>query len=254
MGRELSHPELQEVLGAFALDAVDDDERQVVEAHLVTCGQCRQEVAEHREVAAAMAEGWMPAPDGLWDQIAGSLVESPPAMRPIADFEAARQRRDRRRGLAGPLRAVAAVGVAAAVAVVGVLGYKIVDTSERVNDFAAQLEGDVERAAEAAARRPDARLVTLTSPAGELSADAVLLKDGSGYLFNTNLPSLPADRTYQLWAVVGANKISVGVLGPEAGPAAFHTSGDVAALAITEEVAGGVVISQQVPKVVGTVA
>ena len=82
----------------------------------------------------------------------------------------------------------------------------------------------------------------------------MLLRDGTGYLVNANLPRLSSERTYQLWAVVGQNKISVGVLGPRAGPVAFHTSGDVSALAITEEVSGGVVTSEATPTVVGVVA
>lgn len=255
MGRELTHAELQELLGAYSLDAVDEAERHAVEDHLETCRQCRAEVSEHREVAAFMGAGWMPAPDGIWDRIAGSLEETPPAMRPVVSIDEARERRERRRrSLTGPMRAVAAVGVAAVVALVGVLGYTIVDTKEQVGEVAASLEGDVVRTAEAAARQPGARIIELKSVSGALTAEAVLLRDGTGYLVDANLPRLSEDRTYQLWAVVGQNKISVGVLGPRAGPVAFHTSGDVAALAITEEVAGGVVVSQATPTVVGVVA
>jgi anti-sigma factor RsiW len=253
MGRELNHAELQELLGAYALDAVDDAERHAVEDHLDMCRQCRAEVSEHREVAAHLGAGWMPAPEGVWDRIAGALEETPPAMRPVVSMDEARERR-RRRSLTGPMRAVAALGAAAAVAMVAVLGYTIVDTKERVGDVAQSLEGNVARTAEAAARRPDARTVELKSTSGALTAEAVLLGDGTGYLVDANLPQLPPDRTYQLWAVVGQNKISVGVLGPRAGPVAFHTSGDVGALAITEEVAGGVVVSQATPTVVGVIA
>lgn len=252
MGRELTHAELQELLGAYSLDAVDDAERHVVEDHLDSCRQCRAEVSEHREVAALMGAGWSPAPEGVWDRIAGTLEETPPAMRPVASLDDARERRRRR--LTGPMRAVAAVGVAAAVAMVAVLGYTIVDTKGRVSDVAASLDGNVARTAEAAAREPGARTVELKSVSGAQTAEAVLLRDGTGYLVNANLPRLREDRTYQLWAVVGQNKISVGVLGPRAGPVAFHTSGDVAALAITEEVAGGVVESKATPTVVGVVA
>jgi len=253
MGRELTHAEMQELLGPYALDAVDEAESHAVEDHLETCGQCRAEVSEHREVAALMSAGWSPAPEGLWDRIAGSLEETPPAMRPVVPLAEARERR-RRRSATGPMRAVAAVGVAAAVALVAALGYTIVDTKERVGDVAASLEGDVARTAEAAARQPGARTVELKSVSGALTAEAVLLRDGTGYLVNANLPRLSSERTYQLWAVVGQNKISVGVLGPRAGPVAFHTSGDVSALAITEEVPGGVVTSEATPTVVGVVA
>ena len=75
MSRDLNHAELRELLGAFALDAVDNEEREAVERHLAECRPCRAEVAEHREVAAVMAAGWAPAPDGVWDRIAGSSAE-----------------------------------------------------------------------------------------------------------------------------------------------------------------------------------
>jgi anti-sigma factor RsiW len=243
---------VQDLLGAYALDAVDDDERQAVERHLEGCQPCRAEVGQHQEVAAFLAAGWSPAPDGVWDRIASSLEETPPAMRPVVDLGAERQRR---RPFAGPVRAVAAVGVAASVALVAFLGVRVVDTGRQVEELTQQLSGvDVARAADAAVRRDDARKIQLASTDGRLTADAVLLPDGTGYLVRNNLPGLPGDRTYQLWAVVGQNKISVGVLGPAAGPVAFHADGNVSALAITEEVAGGVVISQQPPTVLGVVA
>ena len=67
MSRGLSHSELEELLGAYALDAVDGDERDAVELHLRECPRCRAEVADHREVAAALAQTGGPAPDGVWD-------------------------------------------------------------------------------------------------------------------------------------------------------------------------------------------
>jgi anti-sigma-K factor RskA len=252
MGRELTHAELQQLLGAYALDAVEEAESHTVEDHLETCGPCRAEVAEHREVAALMASGWRPAPEGLWDRIAGSLEETPPAMRPVMPLDAARQRR-RRLWSARPVRAVAAAGVAAAVTVAAMLGYTLAGSRGGESEVAS-VERSVAVAAEEAARQAGARTVELRSMSGALTADAVLLADGTGYLVNANLPNLPPDRTYQLWAVIGQEKISVGVLGPRVGPTAFNTTGNVAALAITEEVAGGVVVSTATPAVVGVVA
>lgn len=258
MGRELSHAEVRDLLGAFAVDAVDGDEHDAVERHLETCPPCRAEVAEHREVVALMAAAWTPAPDGLWDKIASSLEENPPAMRPVVPLAAERAARrggwgGGLRGLSGLGRGVAAVGVAASVAVMGVLAVNVINTGNRVDKIGSQLSGDaLVRAANAAASRDDARHFTLTSTDGKLSTDGVLLPDGTGFLTRTNLPALSVDRTYQLWAVVGTSKISVGVLGSSPGPVAFHTSGGVSALAITDEVVGGVVASQQTPTVIGT--
>ena len=48
---DLSHDEIQELLGAYALDAVDDRERAVIESHLDTCESCRLELEDHRGLA-----------------------------------------------------------------------------------------------------------------------------------------------------------------------------------------------------------
>jgi anti-sigma factor RsiW len=275
VGGDLRHAQVVDLLGAYALDAVDGDEREAVERPLGDCAQCRLEVAEHREVAGMLASGWLPAPEGVWDRIAASLEENPPPLRmPLAavppqvvpapvsppagapapgEGEPAPPRpvvpldeRRRRRRLGGMSRAVAAVGIAASVALFGLLGVNALTRDDGPDDLT--------EVAAAAAQRPDAREVTMRSPDGALSAEAVVLSDGTGYLVETNLPELPPDRTYQLWAVVGGSKISVGVLGPKVGTLAFRASADVSAFAITNETAGGVIVSQQPPTVVGTTA
>ena len=44
MDRPLSHDAVVELLGAYALDAVDPTEAAAVEAHLGTCPGCRDEI------------------------------------------------------------------------------------------------------------------------------------------------------------------------------------------------------------------
>ena len=84
MDRELTHDELQALIGAYALDAVDADEREAMELHLLECPRCRAEVAEHREVAAFLAHNGHTAPEGLWDRIAGRAGGGTAAARPGA--------------------------------------------------------------------------------------------------------------------------------------------------------------------------
>ena len=108
-------------------------------------------------------------------------------------------------------------------------------------------------AALAAEGNPDARTADLRSPDGVVVAQAVLVPDGTGYLWSDGLPATESDRTYQLWAMVGTELISAGVLGPDPGLIPFHVTGDIAALAITEEVAGGVVASANDPVAAGPI-
>src|SRR6478609_2271004 len=81
MSVELTHREIQELLGAFALDAVDGDEAEAIELHLRECPRCRAEVTEQREVAALLAHTGATAPEGVWVRILEELEPVPPALR-----------------------------------------------------------------------------------------------------------------------------------------------------------------------------
>ncbi len=70
----MTHPEIQESLGVYALDAVEGEERRIVEHHLATCPECRFEVVEHREVAARLASVTSAGPVGLWTALQRRLT------------------------------------------------------------------------------------------------------------------------------------------------------------------------------------
>src|SRR5829696_5058624 len=74
--------EIEELLGAYALDAVDPDEREIVEQYLATHPRARAEVSQHQEVATLLAFTGTTAPEGLWDRIAASLEEQAPEPGP----------------------------------------------------------------------------------------------------------------------------------------------------------------------------
>ncbi|MGH9156532.1 MAG: anti-sigma factor domain-containing protein [Acidimicrobiales bacterium] len=253
-GRELSHGEAAELLGAYALDALDEPERGWVEQHAQACGACRRELAADHEVASMLTPVWLAPPEGVWERIAASLEETPPALD-LAPVIAMRPPPPPVGAAPAPgnygLRVAAMVAVAAAV-VIGMMGYKIVDDDRRLDRLAAGVHSqELERAAAAAAVDPEARTVRLSSEEGGLFADAVLLRDGSGYLLKDNLPALLPDRTYQLWGLLGDARISLGLLGPSPEGSAFKATGAVWGLAVTNEAAGGVVSSQGQPLVVG---
>jgi hypothetical protein len=248
----MTHLDIQESLGVFALDAIDDDdERRTIEAHLAVCDECSEEVAEHREVVSKLAatERW--APPGLWDGIATQLVEPETA-------DAA--------GLAEvvPLRRpwLRMASIAAAMVLVGSAAVVQTARLDRASDdlraaqaLAAAAEVRAARpalaqVASSAVADPGAQLVSLDASDSTAKAIIVLMPDGTGYVTQHTLEPLPADRTYQLWAIVDGRVISAGVLGPNPGTVPFHI--DVAGFegfAITEEVAGGVVSSVNDPVV-----
>ncbi len=62
MDRAMTHDEVAQLLGAFALDAVDGDEAGAIREHLVECPRCASEVAEHWEVTGLIANAGVDAP------------------------------------------------------------------------------------------------------------------------------------------------------------------------------------------------
>jgi anti-sigma factor RsiW len=253
---DLTHDEIADLLGAYALNAVDPDERDAVDAHLAGCPRCRDEVQGHREVAALLGNAGGDAPEGLWDRIASTLEEAPPPMRlslPSGDASViplAPRRRQR-----GNRIVLAAVGTAAALTI-GVLGVKVVQQDDEIDRISAALEDDgMLTAANLALVDPRAVQSKLTSADGRFSASAVVLPDGTGFIMIHDLPALDDSRTYQLWGQTGSGLISLGLLGSK--PAAvlpFHANGELAALAVTEEVAGGVSQSENPPALLGRFA
>jgi hypothetical protein len=71
--------------------------------------------------------------------------------------------------------------------------------------------------------------------------------DGTSRADAVDLPSLPGDQTYQLWAVVGDEIVSVGLLGQDPLDVPLRIEGEPSVLALTVEVAGGVAVSQAQP-------
>lgn len=242
MAPQLTHDDIQELLGAFAIDAVDADEAEAIEDHLAHCPRCRAEVAEHREAATMLAFSGADAPDGIWSRIASSLEEAPPPLRLPQPIPL------RRRRLVVPSMFAAA----AAVAVIALLGIQVAQQGERIDELSAvfDLRG-LDQAAAAAAIAPNARTARLVSDDGTHYVDAVVLPNGQGYLVTADLPRLDPDETYQLWGVMGAQTVSLGVLGDDPATAPFRAAGPLSALAITAEHGGGVVASTNAPIVSG---
>ena len=243
----MTHDEAAELLGAYALDAVDPDEAEAIELHLRECARCRAEVSEHRETAAMLAHAGADAPSALWDRIAGE-IEPPADVVPLplprlgdaADRGATTASRTRRPVWFAPVAAAAAV-------VIAVLGLQVRDLQQRIDELPASATAELA----SAAADPDAVLVHLDG--GDGTSVPVVLNGDRAWLDAANLPDAGDGRTYQLWGAAGDELVSVAVLGRDPGVVSFDVDG-YGALAITEEEAPGVVRSEQAPVVVGELA
>jgi hypothetical protein len=239
----------EDLLGAFALDALDE-ERKGVEDHLVVCPRCREEVARHREVLARLVFDRVAPPDHIWDRLVASLEETPPALRlvgyqvpqapsPASPVSQGRQRPRRVRAWA-PLAAVAAVA-AAFLGAASLIPDRGPDRSEAA----------LSRSALAAMTDPEGTTVSLASADQPGHGQVVVLPGGRGYAIFDGMRTLPEDRTYQLWALRDGKRISAGVLGNAPTLAAFDLDGAAEGFAVTEEPAGGVATTDQSPVMIG---
>lgn len=220
--------ELDELLGACALDAVEPDERRVIEEYLATNPRAAAEVQEHREVATMLAYTGMDAPEGLWDRISEALDEPPPAPGPELAKVMPMAGSARRAGR------FAAWTLAAAAAVVAVVAVAVIVTDRSPAD-------PLIAAYEAIRDDRDSRSTQLVSDTSEVAVEAVVDERGHGFVLAGDLPALPVSQTYQLWGVIDDQVISLGVLGPTPDLEVFTARAPLAALAITIEPAGGVI-------------
>ena len=232
----LRHPDVEDFLGAYALDALDADEANSVELHLRDCPRCRAEVADFRETAALLAFGGTEAPPGIWEKIQASLEEAPPRLELARVIPIDRTPSRWRQVLVAN---AAVLLIVAALSVIAVRRASSDDDSSRT-EFAAAIG------------HPDAKAVHLAAAGGEGSADLVLL-DGQAYLVRNSLPPLGDDETYQLWGQQGETKVSLGVLGSKPGQLVVAADATYEAIAVTAEKKPGVVSSTNPAVVAGLV-
>jgi anti-sigma factor RsiW len=285
----ITHDEAAELLGAYALDALDPDETALVEAHLGECPRCMAEVARHHEVAGLLANTGADAPVELWDRIADRL--GPPGSenwdrlaarleRPngatdvIADHD--RVTLPGRPDEPGAGRVVtlaprrtwrqaaawaATMAATAAAVLAAVFGTQVAHLDHQV----AQLQTAVNRpalsrAVQAALEDPATKRVRLV-PAGAASPGSptvivAVTPAGTAYLIPHGLASLPSNQTYQLWGKLGSQLISLGLLGAHPTTTAFtvNPAAPVTLFAITTEPARGVTQPTRPPTLQGTLA
>jgi anti-sigma-K factor RskA len=121
----MAQPEIHDLSAAYALDALDPEDRWTYERHLDTCDRCREEVAALRESAGELAyaaDDAEPSPE-LRDRILAA-ARAEPRTATVVPF--------RRRRWVFPATAVAAVAAACLAVGLGLWAVSLRDDPTRV--------------------------------------------------------------------------------------------------------------------------
>jgi anti-sigma-K factor RskA len=227
--------DLHTLAGAYALDALPEEDRAQFEGHLARCEACLQEVRGLREASAQLGVAVAaPAPARLRTQTLTRIAEVrqlPPAVPEVADLAAERARRPRRRPLL-------AYGLAAACLIVALFSsFLAVRWQQDLSN-----ERAAAQAVAAVLSAPDAR--TVTAPVQDGSATVVVSKSRESMVFaSSGLRQLPRSRTYELWWMSPAGARPAGLVRPNAAgrtdPLVAHDLGDARQVGVTVEPDGG---------------
>ncbi|MEU6121260.1 anti-sigma factor [Streptomyces sp. NPDC047123] len=180
--------------GAYALDALESDERAAFEEHLDGCADCRQEVAEFAATAGRLAlAAHVPPPPALKRAVLaeiGDVRQEPPRTPRRADVTPSPKGAPWLRNLA-----LAACLVAAALG--GVATWQHQEAREaRVEAGAARTEADQVAAVLAAG---DARTHSVTLSGGARGAVVTSASRNRAVFTASGLDGLPQGKVYELW-------------------------------------------------------
>ncbi|MEU0036887.1 anti-sigma factor [Streptomyces sp. NPDC006333] len=236
--------DLHTLTGAYALHALDEDERGRFERHAADCEACAQEVRELTATAArlGLAETTVAAPE-LKDRVmrhittvrqeAPRTAPSTPATPPAPDLRRAR----RARGLSR--WALAACAAAAAA-----FGGTAVWQHERAQEAQNQARDAERRTADLTAvlAAPDAKSRTARLAGGAGGTVVVSASRDKAVFISSGMAKPPSGKVYQLWFDDAGSMRSAGLMDPQRTSEAVLLDGNLAkasGMGITVEPAGG---------------
>ncbi|MCM3887084.1 anti-sigma factor [Frankia sp. R82] len=224
----MTSPEAHTLIGAYALDALDEADRARLESHLGDCPGCAAELRELRAVATTMGGAVPMTPPASLRAAVLREIEGTAQLPPrLADRRSRGQRR------ATFLAIAAGAAAVVAFAALGVVGAETISQRHQLADVRAQA-ADLETVASEVAAQS-------ARPMAGGGRIAVVSVAGRAFVDVRELPDLPANRVYQLWAASPKGVESAGIVAGNAGRAhrLVTLSKEATAVKVTIEPAGG---------------
>jgi len=236
MTPERTPEELRELLGAYALDALEPDERKQVDELLLADASARAELHELEQAAAWLGHASLRPPESVWDAIAAEVDQDLAGDAPETDAEPEPDSNvvpitARRPGRMSQWLIAAAAVVILAIGAVGVFAL--------VGSSSSSSKDPASEALARATRNPKARTVILRSTDGKYSAVTAVLPNGTGYLSSAAMPAAPKGRALQLWSITPHGPVSLGLMHGHSDLHTFRIVPATRELAITSEPKGG---------------
>ncbi len=215
--------DLHTLAGAYALDALPDDDRELFEGHLARCDACAQEVRGLREATAHLAH--------LRAQVLAQIRHVRQLPPEVPDLAVERRRRAR------PRSRLAAALAAACLVVALIAGGLAVRSQQELDRTRAAGE-----AVAAVLAAPDAR--TVTGPAAGGTATVVVSRSRGQVVFaSSGLRRLEKSETYELWLMGPRAVRPAGLLRPDSNgqtrPVVASPLADADRVGLTVEPASG---------------
>lgn len=238
--------ELNGLVGAYVLDALDEDERELFEQHLRSCAECAEEVRGLRNTATQLSHlSEASPPPQLRVAVLGTIAQSRP-LPPVVDrnrlgsdvpdhsSQSAKVVPLRRAGR--PVWQALAAACALIAIVVSAWGY----SQHREAQRATSARNSV---IDALLNAPDVRASTTAMKQGQGTL-IYSRREHRLVLIARGMPALPANQTYQLWMMTKTGApISGGLFRPDqTGNVEVPASGDLDAvdrMGVSVEPAGG---------------
>ena len=263
------HGEFEDALGAYAIGALDADEKRTFEAHLSTCVSCQTELRTMRQVVAGIGLATEPVtpPDSLKTRVMTHATAQPQRTLPEAEVRSGAKTvppevfRAKRSWAASPLALAASLALALGAGIyalslrtqVRLLQDLVTQASAQARSLRDELQqarrdGSALRTTIRVLTAPDLIRVALKGQTDAPKASAVgFWSRAQGLVFNAEgLPAIDVSLVYQLWIIRDGKPESAGLISVDANGNSLHTiSANLApnppeGLAVSRERAGGV--------------